>query len=391
MRKDSKRPNSKLPRRKPSADIASPDSQPVGDQPASARGPISDERASRDRASNDLLGRSPQPQSTQKRRDVSSASMSFVFHVVLLIAIALIFSNTTPRGTDEGSRRVSLVLATVDENDRIEYQESPTKKSETNPTQEDNPLPDDQPPVDPSMMQPADSPNLDSTDPIFDVGSMTQVPSKSRGSAKQYELSAEELRQLEAESKMLQARMPKGSPTSISVFGSGNMTGRSFVFVIDRSQSMGEQGLGVLEEAASQLQSAVDTLEENHRFQVVAYHHGTVTIGKRKLLSATKDKKKLVKEFIEGLAAFGGTEHESALISALSFKPDVIVFLTDGGYPPLNQSQQRAIKRIARAKTQIHCIQFGSGPIQNRNNFMSELALNNQGTYKYVDVRKWDE
>ena len=94
-------------------------------------------------------------------------------------------------------------------------------------------------------------------------------------------------------------------------------------------------------------------------------------------------------DFIDNLAAFGGTEHEGALITALSMDPDVVVLLTDGGLPWLNESQLRRISRAAGG-TQIHCVQFGSGPPQNRNNFMQELARQNSGTFRYVDVTGWN-
>ena len=93
-------------------------------------------------------------------------------------------------------------------------------------------------------------------------------------------------------------------------------------------------------------------------------------------------------EFVQELAAFGGTEHELALSTALSMNPDVVVLLTDGGLPELNESQLLRIRRAADG-AQIHCVQFGMGPRQVSGNFMQSLAGQNLGSYRYVDVTEW--
>ena len=328
----------------------------------------------------------------QNRRDILLLMVSVTIHASLLVALAFVFTRQIPRGSEEGSRRVSVVLATINESNRVEYIDQNTiEKTDSTIDDVSDPLQIDQPPVDPSLMPKTDSAPLSVDQPIFDAGTMTQVPGKRDGDNSNLELTEDQMRELAAERARLKAMQPKGSPTSLSVFGSGQMTGRSFVFVIDRSKSMGSQGLGVLEKAAMQLQGAVDGLEKDHRFQVVAYHHKTVTIDKRVLLNATPTNKKKVGEFVNNLAAFGGTEHESALISALSFRPDVVLLITDGGYPEMNQTQLKSIKRIAGSRTQISCIQFGTGPLQNRDNFMSKLARMNNGSYTYIDVNKWSK
>ena len=52
------------------------------------------------------------------------------------------------------------------------------------------------------------------------------------------------------------------------------MTGRRFVFILDRSQSMGGQGLGVLSQAQNELSEAISRLQENH--QLLIYNQGMV-------------------------------------------------------------------------------------------------------------------
>jgi hypothetical protein len=108
----------------------------------------------------------------------------------------------------------------------------------------------------------------------------------------------------------------------------------------------------------------------------------------RQLLPATDENKGLVSEYVQQLAAFGGTDHFRALVAGLAFRPDVLVLLTDGGLPELNEGQINEITRYAR-QTQIHTIQFGFGPMQTADNFLRRLAEINNGTYKYIDVQQW--
>jgi len=123
----------------------------------------------------------------------------------------------------------------------------------------------------------------------------------------------------------------------------------------------------------------------------VGYHERTVTMSSRNLLDATKANQQQVAGYIGSLAAFGGTEHENGLVAALTFQPDVVVLMTDGGYPELNAGQLRLIERMAGKKTEIHCIQFGIGPLQTTQNFMMKLASQNNGSFRYIDVNHWKQ
>jgi hypothetical protein len=149
---------------------------------------------------------------------------------------------------------------------------------------------------------------------------------------------------------------------------------------------MGSQGLNALAAAEEELRQALQSLEPTHKFQVVAYHHRCVYLHERKLLPATADNKQRLAGFVEGLAALGATEHERAILSALSLEPDVIYLLTDGGDPALTAAQQQRIRKFAGSKTSIHCIQFGFGPLQDTDNFLRRLAAGNNGGYRYVDM-----
>ncbi len=331
----------------------------------------------------------PQIDSAPREGDWRSFALSLAIHSVVIVSFGLLWTTRIIGGGDEAPRRVEIVLATND--DKFEYLEqadletSPDSGEQVNDPAEW--LPDiATPPLDTSEL-PGEAAPLDIPLPGFDSTEMAR-PDARPGAPRESHLTPEQLQMLAGEQAAFEARRPKGPATTLKVFGSGDLTGRKFVFVIDRSKSMGGEGLNVMPAAARELTSAINALESFHQFQIVAYHHQNLTISRRALLNATLEAKAEVGEFINNLAAFGGTEHESALITALSLAPDIVVLLTDGGMPELNESQLRRINRAANG-TQIHCIQFGQGPQQNLNGFMRTLAAQNAGTFRYIDVNQW--
>jgi len=193
---------------------------------------------------------------------------------------------------------------------------------------------------------------------------------------------------LAEEAALKAARRALGPTTTVSLFGSATAEGRSFVFAIDRSKSMGGNGLNVLSAAGGELARALARLSPKHRFQIVAYHHGCVYHNVPRLIPATEENTSGVSDFIDLLAAFGGTDHEMALRASLGMEPDVIFLLTDGGDPHLNDIQLANIRKLADGQTTIHCIQFGFGELTDETNFMTRVARQNGGGFKYVNMSR---
>jgi hypothetical protein len=320
--------------------------------------------------------------------------MSFLTHVFLVFFLILLgYCYSSPGSGDGELRRAGIVLSVqtddretkyLDETDLAQETESDAEIEQSNPAA----VP---PPAISSQFEAPDRPELPGfeslTDTDIDANQMAVVPNAN--SASEYELSESDLKLIKSEQRLLRLRAPKGDPATISVFGSGGMTGRSFVFVIDRSHSMGSQGLGVIMAARKELSAAINQLQPHHHFQIVGYHERTVTMSNRQLLPATPENQAAVPGHIANLSAFGSTNHENGLIAAAAFKPDVIVLLTDGGYPELNAGQLSMIKRIVPKGCQIHCVQFGIGSLQKKLNFMTRLADQNDGTFRYIDVSEW--
>jgi hypothetical protein len=179
---------------------------------------------------------------------------------------------------------------------------------------------------------------------------------------------------------------PVGTPGGLTLF-SAAARGRSFALVIDRSASMGDQGLGAIRAAANELTERLKTLDDRQRVQVLAYHAGVTQMQAAWLPATDPNKQKLV-DFLRGLPAFGSTNHTSALLAGLKLRPEVLFLLTDGDDPGMDRSQLRIVREQARGRTTIHAIHFGRGPNQaGADHFMRKLAADNGGHYVYVDLQ----
>jgi hypothetical protein len=191
---------------------------------------------------------------------------------------------------------------------------------------------------------------------------------------------------LAEEAAVRAARAARGPTAQVSLFGSADAEGRSFVFAIDRSKSMGGDGLNALAAARDELARALKQLNPKHRFQIIAYHHQAVYFTAPRLTDATPETLSKIPAFFDRLGAFGGTGHEMAVRAALGMEPDVVFLLTDGGDPPLNEIQLKNIRKLAEGLATIHCIQFGFGPLDDEDNFMARLARQNGGSFTYVQM-----
>ena len=331
-----------------------------------------------------------QPETGQWRSMVSSLGL----HLVLLLAFFW-FTYSTGGGGDsvEPDRSAGIVL-TVQSKPTEEQQyldQTDFQPSESNDTLAE--ASSSQPTQDAAPVIEADLSPTKIDMPGFEFnafGDASQMTSPAaRGLNASRELSDADRELMAADQARFDALKPAGPATSISVFGSGQMEGRKFLFLLDRSTSMGSKGLGVVQVARKELTAAVGKLESHHKFQILGYNNGTRPMKVPRLLNASKENKLAVSRFVSNLTAFGPTNHVAGIMSALSYKPDVIVMLTDGGAPGLNSQELKRIRRIHGGRTQIHCVQFGLGPQRLEDEFMETLAAQNGGTFRYIDVGEW--
>ena len=164
--------------------------------------------------------------------------------------------------------------------------------------------------------------------------------------------------------------------------------GYKFVYVFDRSGSMGGHGGAPLAGAKAQLIASLEKLGQTHQFQIIFYNERPSVFNPSgtpgRLVFGNDSNKYLAKQFVNGIIADGATEHEDALAMALRMAPDVIFFLTDADEPRLNVRQLAHIARINKG-TVINAIEFGFGAGR-VGEFSGAAGHENGGKHVYVDI-----
>jgi hypothetical protein len=326
------------------------------------------------------------------RRAWPAWAMSTILHVTLLVALALLIQ-AKPQADDqpEAPRSVGIVLAQLSQDVPYFSEDTAQSRSTTEAAsasasnsphgENDSPLPDA---AEAAALSSADLPGeaeigaANAQGLIQDlVGSGGGRPSILPGLG-----DAEIL----ANDPLLNRPVVQLGPTAdMRVFGAKS-TGRSFIFLIDRSKSMGGDGLGAIEAAEHELQRGLASLSPSQTFQIIAYNQ-SLAASSDKLVPADGAQQQAAAKFLAGIVAHGQTEHYMALAAALRAGPEVIYILSDAGEPPLNEPQIRELTLRAKGRTTIHCIQFGWGELPAEPPaFLRQLARLNGGGFVYVDM-----
>src|SRR5438552_2666743 len=152
----------------------------------------------------------------------------------------------------------------------------------------------DQPPLLPGIKLPEVAGNIPNGDEIVAAPQIASGggPVRLPGSA------AAEAAILAEDALVPRQKIPTGPSAQLSLFGSPTAEGRSFVFVIDRSNSMGGDGLGAIQAAAKELAAHINQLSAEQTFQVVAYNQSVAYLTQRELIPANSDNKRKLVNFI---------------------------------------------------------------------------------------------
>jgi hypothetical protein len=190
-----------------------------------------------------------------------------------------------------------------------------------------------------------------------------------------------------------------GAPAAPRSLGNGNATfftlgdkGKRVIYVLDRSGSMIRNDALLV--AKQQLIASLNGLTAKHRFQIIFYDESAhvLSLGTgnpNDLISATSRNIEKVKLKIAAIQPRGGTRHMAALRPALLRQPDAIFFLTDAD-SGLTAGEMNEIRILNKAKTRIHCVEFGEGAnLDREDNFLKRLAAMTGGKYTYRDVKKF--
>jgi hypothetical protein len=311
--------------------------------------------------------------------------LSTVAHLALLLLLVLVFQGSVISGIrSEQQATGSIVLSRPSGNQSKEYfQQASAAPAESSDAAPQNPLPEA------AELAANEIPQLALPDlnGIGNVGAeLVQGTQSAPHSRSNLPSSASDAAILSDDVIRNAAPGPAGPPAAVQLFGTHSV-GHSFLFLIDRSKSMGTAGIGALAAAEKALLAQLQQLQPNHRFQIITYNQRPSYLSsKHALLIADDHHKKLAAKFLKTIIATGATKHDSAILTALNRQPDVIFLLTDGGDPVLNEGQLRRIAVRNSGRTTIHTLHFGWGAKQEGSEYLMVLARQNKGLYKYVNL-----
>ena len=313
-------------------------------------------------------------------RTTPALLMSLLLHVLLLTSIGLIWSRT-PRGTGEAEDRpvgIALVHRLPDRDRYVDASQTPPAENEDMATADASSAASAAPPADLS-------PPLDLAG-VLQAMKSTPSPISGSGLAGETNLDGDAFGSGRGTSSSADA-----ADTTTMLFGISG-SGSRFVYVFDRSDSMNGFGGKPLRAAKAELIRSLRTMTDRQRFQIIFYNDKPTPFKisgmPLQMVAGEEAYVARAESYVKSIAAFGGTEHEAALKMALRMSPDVIFFMTDARIPRLSVAELREVKdRADSAGTTIHAIEFGPDPVASPDSFLRELAAQNNGEYRYVDVR----
>lgn len=307
--------------------------------------------------------------------------MSLGFHMILFVAVALIFQRTgVSDGTGESDRVVDIFVKDSEQDSDSEQPEKNSQDANENhqETQQDE---------NSELLQDEDLVQnlLDAPEPLDALigagspGDVLDLPTTER------------VRQ----APQRPSAGASGSPPGETRFWGIKDSGTRFVYIIDCSGSMhSHKAINV---AKAELKKSLSLLESTQQFQVIFYNDNAYPWHRRgrkqDVYFATDTDKRMVSSFIDEISPSGGTEHLPALIMGLNLNPEVMYFLTDADYTSrMSNAELERIKKRNGGRTRIHCVEFGVGPQLPelaKTSFLKALANSNSGNYRYRDVKKF--
>ena len=129
-------------------------------------------------------------------------------------------------------------------------------------------------------------------------------------------------------------------------FGIGG-AGQSFVYVVDCSNSMREEGK--FYRAKYELIRSIEHLSPEQSYFVIFYNDGTYPMDADAPVPVTPEEVDRMRRWVSYIEPGGGTNPLPALLMALRLKPDAIFFLSDGLFDPgtiqaVRHCQPRALR-----------------------------------------------
>lgn len=178
--------------------------------------------------------------------------------------------------------------------------------------------------------------------------------------------------------------------TGLAEFFGVSGYGGSFVYVVDMSGSMSEQGK--YERARYELIRSIENLSDKQKYFVIFYNDGWYPMDADEPVLATPEQVEKTRRWVENVWPGGGTVPLPALLFALELKPDAIYFLSDGQFDPgtvrrlrdQNPPRTRGRRRSAADAPRpipIHTIAFVN---RETVGIMRTIARDSDGKFRFV-------
>jgi hypothetical protein len=164
--------------------------------------------------------------------------------------------------------------------------------------------------------------------------------------------------------------------------------GNRFVYVFDRSASMGEPDGQPLAAAKRELIRSIDELGDVQQFYVIFYNdrlHVFSPAGNRgRLVFGTEENRRAARRFVGAVRADGGTRHAEALAAAFRLAPDVVFLLTDADAK--DDLTDAELERLSRLGSGSRCMVVQVGDESRRSPRLAELAARCGGAYRILNL-----
>jgi hypothetical protein len=165
-------------------------------------------------------------------------------------------------------------------------------------------------------------------------------------------------------------------------FGIGGY-GQTFVYVVDASDSMNENGK--FDRARYELLHSIDQLASDQRYFVIFFNDAAFPMDATEPVMATEEARSETAAWVDGTTARDGTNPLPALLYALSLRPDAIFFLSDGQFDPrtitILRARNRPTKRVGQRQIPIHTIAFVD---HSTVGLMRTIARDSNGDHRFV-------
>ncbi len=164
--------------------------------------------------------------------------------------------------------------------------------------------------------------------------------------------------------------------------------GNRFVYVFDRSASMGEPDGQPLAAAKRELIRSIDELGDVQQFYVIFYNdrlHVFSPAGNRgRLVFGTEENRRAARRFVGAVRADGGTRHAEALAAAFRLAPDVVFLLTDADAK--DDLTDAELERLSRLGSGSRCMVVQFGDESQRSPRLAELSARCGGAYRILTL-----